>query len=80
MNNKWNKLTSKQEQIVVLKAQIASINSFKPKKEHPMSHKKHNRKLDSIAQTRTRFTGNQAWRNKKPLPHETHVKVINGSI
>jgi hypothetical protein len=32
MNNEWNTLTSEQEQITVFKAQIASINSFKPKK------------------------------------------------
>jgi hypothetical protein len=29
MKNEWNALTSKQEQIIALKAQIASINSFK---------------------------------------------------
>jgi hypothetical protein len=38
INNEWNTLTSKQEQIVVLKARIASINSFKPKKEYPVRY------------------------------------------
>jgi hypothetical protein len=37
------------------------------------------RRLDLTTQARTSFTRNQAWRNKKPLPHKTHFKVINGS-
>jgi hypothetical protein len=39
-NNKCNTLTSKQEKVIVLKAKIALINSFKPKKEYPVGNKK----------------------------------------
>jgi hypothetical protein len=35
MNNKCNTLTSEQEQIIALKAQISSISPFKPKKKSP---------------------------------------------
>jgi hypothetical protein len=76
MINKRNMLSSKQEQILALKEQIALINSHKPKKEYPVRHKKQDKKLDL---RKTNFTGSQAWRNKKSLTHETHVKVINES-
>jgi hypothetical protein len=38
-----------------------------------------NKRLDSTFQPRTSFVRNQARQNKKPLPHEFNIKVINGS-
>jgi 23S rRNA maturation mini-RNase III len=63
MSNKWNTLTNKEEQIIALKAQIAAINSFKPKKEYPTKHKNTNKKSDTAVQQRSSFTGSHAWRN-----------------
>jgi hypothetical protein len=46
MSNDCNTLTTKQQQIIALKAKIASINSFDPNKEHSTKHKKTNNKSD----------------------------------
>jgi hypothetical protein len=76
MINERKRLTSKQEQIVALMAQTALINSYTPKKEYPVRYKKQDKRLES---TKTNFIRSQVWMNKKPLPHESHIKVINGS-
>jgi hypothetical protein len=78
MSNKWNTLSNEQEQIVALKAQLASINSFKQKKEYHIKTKKLNKRSEAPTHPKQKFTGAHAWRNKKPLPHEPNTKVVNG--
>jgi regulator of replication initiation timing len=76
MNNEWNMLTSKQKQITTLKTQIASTNSFKPKKQYPRRHNKQNKRY---CPNKIKLCWEPSLAKKKPLPHESNVKIINGS-
>jgi hypothetical protein len=51
MINEWNTLTSKQVQIVALKAQIALIKPHISKKEYPVRYKKQDKRLESTRTT-----------------------------
>jgi hypothetical protein len=78
MRNQWNTLSNEQEQIVALKAQLTSINSFKQKKVYPTKTKKLNKRSEVPLHPKQKLNGAHAWRNKKPLPHEPNTKVVNG--
>ena len=83
MNGEWNLPTQEQEEIIALKAKLASWNQSKPRKESMQvqvhkNQKKDGRKFDT-SKTKGAFKGQQSWRNYKPQAHESTVKVVNGS-
>ena len=83
MNGEWNALSQEQEEIIALKARLASINIPKSQGEHfkkrngtPQHNKKpdqHPRNMKKKQHKKT-FQGKQSWRNIKPLPHEPKTK------
>jgi len=87
MSAEWNSLTQEQEEIIALKAKIASLNHPKPKREqHQMQRYKSNKSemrnnppRKEINRGKKGFTGQNAWRNNKPTHHEAKTKVVNGS-
>jgi hypothetical protein len=88
MNGEWNALSQEQEEIIALKARLASIKAPKHQGEQP--NKKHNPtqqgkksgqrpKQTKEKYHRKTFQGKQSWRNTKPLPHEPKTKEVDGS-
>ena len=88
MKGEWNALSQEQEEIIALKARLASINIPKSQGEHfkkrngtPQHNKKpdqHPRNMKKKQHKKT-FQGKQSWRNIKPLPHEPKTKMVDGS-
>ena len=81
LNGEWNVPTQEQEEIIALKARLASWNQSKPRKEGGRNNndKTYKQPRKPEAQAKGNFKGSQSWRNSKPKPHESHTKVINGS-
>ena len=87
MSGEWNALSQEQEEIIALKARIASISTPRRQEIQPKAHRtsadnRRNKKDTSRKrdpQIEKSFKGDQMWRNNKPLPHESRTKVVDGS-
>jgi hypothetical protein len=82
LNGEWNVPTQEQEEIIALKARLASWNQSKTKTETgrhlPEKNFKQVRKQEQV-RAKGIFKGTQSWRNNKPQAHKSQNKVINGS-
>ena len=83
MSGEWNALSQEQEEIIALKARIASISTPRRQEIQPKAHRTsadNRRKQEGIhhaseiPKSQKSFKGDQMWRNNKPLPHESRSK------
>jgi len=91
MTGEWNALSQEQEEIIALKANLATLKgASKPNRHLQSSTSNQNKKqqwserpkVNEKAKGKThqkQLTGKHHWRNTKPLPHEPTTKTVDGS-
>jgi hypothetical protein len=91
MTGEWNALSKEQEEIIALKANLATLKGLSKPNKHPQSAtSSHNKKQQWLERPKVndkakgkphqkQLTGKQHWQNTKPLPHEPTTKTVDGS-